>query len=128
MNYFPVNFVKCLFANIQNQKVAFFLRNRQGLRVNNSIILRVENAKFWGYYCYVNYNIKGNFQTCISIPLIHKHKYAYLTTNKSEKWTKFKEKTSLTVQCNVGLILSNEFKKADLSFLYILFWCFWAQT
>ena len=38
-------------------KLAYFLRNLQTSRVNNSRILRIKNAKFWGYYFYMNTNI-----------------------------------------------------------------------
>ena len=33
---------------------------------------RIENAEFSGYYFYMKTNIKGDFQICISVPLIHK--------------------------------------------------------
>ena len=35
---------------------------------NNSRILRIKNAKFSGYF-YMNTNILGDFQICISAPL-----------------------------------------------------------
>ena len=37
----------------------------QNLQVNNSI----RNAKFSGYYFYINLNILGEIQICISAPL-----------------------------------------------------------
>ena len=37
--------------------------------MNNSRILRIKNAKFSGYYFYVNWNIQKDFQICISVPL-----------------------------------------------------------
>ena len=40
------------------------------LRVNNSRILTIKNAKFSGYYFYMNFNIWEDFQICISIPLM----------------------------------------------------------
>ena len=45
----------------------------QTLRVYNSRIPRINNAKFSGYYFYVNTNISGDFQICISVPLKHVH-------------------------------------------------------
>ena len=42
----------------------------QTLRVNNSRILRTKNAKFSGYYFYLNTDIWGDFQIYISVPLI----------------------------------------------------------
>ena len=43
----------------------------QALRVNNLRILRTKNAKFSGYYFYLNTNIEGDFHICISVPLNH---------------------------------------------------------
>ena len=37
--------------------------------MNNSRILTIKNAKFSGYHFYMNLNIKGDFQICISVPL-----------------------------------------------------------
>ena len=37
--------------------LAYFLRKIQTLRVNNSRILMIENAKLSGYYFYINLNI-----------------------------------------------------------------------
>ena len=42
----------------------------QTLRVNNSKILTIKNPKFSGYYFYTNLNVWGDFQICISVPLI----------------------------------------------------------
>ena len=42
---------------------------KQTLRVNNSRILIIKNAKPSGYYFYMNLNIWGDFQICISVPL-----------------------------------------------------------
>ena len=52
----------------------FFLRKTQTLRVNNSRILMIKNAKFSGYYFYMNQNISRDFQICISVPLISETK------------------------------------------------------
>ena len=37
--------------------------------MNNSRIFTTNNAKFSGYYFYMNFNIQGDFQICISVPL-----------------------------------------------------------
>ena len=37
--------------------------------MNNSIILRVKNAKLSGFCFYMNLNTLGDFQICISVPL-----------------------------------------------------------
>ena len=36
---------------------------------NNSRILRIKNAKFSGYCFYMNTNIWGDFQICVSVTL-----------------------------------------------------------
>ena len=46
-----------------------FLRKMQTLRVINSRILRIKNAKFFRILFFMNWNIQLNFQICISIPL-----------------------------------------------------------
>ena len=38
--------------------------------MNNLKILTIRNAKFSGYYFYVNLNIWGDFQFCIGVTLI----------------------------------------------------------
>ena len=38
-------------------------------RVNISTILKVKNTKFSGYCFYMNPNMKGDFQICISVLL-----------------------------------------------------------
>ena len=52
------------------EKLAYFLRKIQILRVTNSIIFTIKNAIFSGYYFYMNQNIWGDFQSCISVRLI----------------------------------------------------------
>ena len=52
------------------RKLAYFLRKIQFLRMNNPTILIIKNAKFSGYYFYMNLNIKGDFHICMSVPLI----------------------------------------------------------
>ena len=39
--------------------------------MNNWRILTIKNAKFSGYYFYMNLNIWGDSQICISVPLIY---------------------------------------------------------
>ena len=51
------------------QKLAYFLRNLQTSRANNSRVLRVKNAKFSRCCFYMNTNIYENFQVCISVPI-----------------------------------------------------------
>ena len=43
----------------------------QTLRVNNLKTLWIKNAKFSGYYFYMNTNKYRDFQICISLPLRH---------------------------------------------------------
>ena len=50
------------------KKLAYFLRKIQTLRVNNLRIFMIKNAKS-GYYLYINLNVWGDFQICISVPL-----------------------------------------------------------
>ena len=52
------------------KKFAYFLRNLQTSRANNSRIVRIKNAKFSGYCFYMNTNIHRDFQICISVPLM----------------------------------------------------------
>ena len=42
----------------------------QTSRANNSRILMIKTAKFSGCHFYMNRNRKGDFQICISVPLI----------------------------------------------------------
>ena len=55
-------------------KLVYFLRKTQTLRVNNSRILTIKNAKFSGYYFYINLSILTDFQIYISVPLIELEK------------------------------------------------------
>ena len=60
-----------LLTNIQKKwsmlKISHFVRSSQALRVNNSIVPRIKNEIFSGCCFYMNKNIKGDFQICISI-------------------------------------------------------------
>ena len=72
-------------------KVAYFLRKIQTLRVDNSRILRSKNAKFSGYYFYLNPNIQGDFEICISVPL----SFILQLQQKTGKYRKMRETPSL---------------------------------
>ena len=63
-------------------KLAYILRKIQTLRVNNSTILTIKNANLSGYYFYMNMNMWGDFQICISVPLMVILKFVY--TNKEK--------------------------------------------
>ena len=69
----------------------------QTSRVNNSRILRIKNAKFSEYCFYMNTNIQGDFQICISLPLkvINLFLFDELLTVKTEPQQTFcrKDKT-----------------------------------
>ena len=49
--------------------VVYFLGKIQTSRANNSITLRIQNAKFSEYCVYMNTNTWRDFQICISVPL-----------------------------------------------------------
>ena len=55
----------------------------QSLRLNNSKIPRIKNTKFLGCDFYVNRNIQGNFQICISVPLRTFLKYGLIEVKKA---------------------------------------------
>ena len=50
-------------------KISLLFKNVQTSRADNSRILTIKIAKFSGYNFYMNTNIYGNFQICISVPL-----------------------------------------------------------
>ena len=54
---------------IEDFNKKLFLRKMQTLRVNNSRIVWIKNAKFLEYYFFMNTNIEENFQIYISVPL-----------------------------------------------------------
>ena len=58
--------------------MAYFLRKIQTLRENNSRIVTIQNAKFSGYYLYMNLDIWQGLQICISVPLILEIQYVFL--------------------------------------------------
>ena len=51
-------------------KLSLLFKKFTTSRANNSRILRIKNAEFSGYCFYINMNIKGDFQICISVPLV----------------------------------------------------------
>ena len=66
--------MKCLFSNKQKQntlKSCLLLGKIQTLQVNNSRIRKIKNAKFAGYYFFMNMNIYRDCQICISVLLIN---------------------------------------------------------
>ena len=95
-----MRYVKCLFIKIQKQqnvlKISLLFRKVQTLRTNNSRILIVKNAELSGYCFYNNANIQGDFQICISVPLIillcSKQSYTYLNNQSNiDKSTNMRE-------------------------------------
>ena len=63
----------------------------QTLRVKNSGIIRIENAKFSGYCVYINANIERDFQICISVPLKQPFSSCYALDFRKEN-----------ISCNCG--------------------------
>ena len=65
--------MESLFTKIQKQlnmlKFSLLFKKFTNLRVNNSRITRIKNAKFSEYFLCINTNIQGDFQLCISVPL-----------------------------------------------------------
>ena len=50
-------------------KTSLLFKKKQTLRVKKSRIPGAKNTKFSEYYFYLNTNIYGDFQICISVPL-----------------------------------------------------------
>ena len=73
LKYAHTRYVKSLLPNIWKQynmlKISLLFNKFTNFTANNSIILRIRNAKFSGYYFYMNTNIKRDFQICFSVPL-----------------------------------------------------------
>ena len=69
LNYTHLRYMICLFTSIQKQyntlKAAYFLRKIHILRVNNSTILSMRNAKFSGYCFHVNPNYSEIFKSAL---------------------------------------------------------------
>ena len=71
LRYALLSYVKCLFINIQKQQdtltLAYFLRNLQSLRVNNSRILMIKNDEIFGIlFLYESKNLErfSNLHQC----------------------------------------------------------------
>ena len=65
-----IYYMKGLFTSIQKQnmlKLTYFLKHSQVSRTNNESY-RIKNAKFSWHCFYMNINIWGDFQICISVP------------------------------------------------------------
>ena len=58
-------------------KISLLFKKNTNLPVNNSRILTIKNAKFSGYYLYINLNILGDFQICISVLLSNQLKTVF---------------------------------------------------
>ena len=73
LRYAHVRYVKRLFTIIQKQqnmlKISLLLKRFKTLRSHNLRILRITNAKFSEHCFYINTNIYGDFQICISVHL-----------------------------------------------------------
>ena len=69
LRYAHVRYAKYLFTNIQKQQNMLKSSKVQTLRVNNSKILRIQNAKFSGYCFYMNTKKWRDFQICTSVHL-----------------------------------------------------------
>ena len=71
-----MRYVKSLFANIQNTlKNILLFKNVQISWANNWRILGIKNTKFSGYCFYMNKNMYGDFQICISVHVILNHRF-----------------------------------------------------
>ena len=73
LKFADTRYVKSLLTNIWKQynilKISLLFNKFTNFTANNSIILRIRNAKFSGYCFYMNTNIKRDFQICFSVPL-----------------------------------------------------------
>ena len=81
LRYAHPKYVKCLFTNIHKQwnvlKISLIFTKIQTSRVNNSRVLRIQNAKFSGYCFHMYTIIQAAFQICMSVPLIFHHFIMY---------------------------------------------------
>ena len=78
-------------------KISLLLRKIQLLRVNNLRILMIKNAKFSGYYFYMNLTIWRDFQFCISVPLNNGFKE---NSSLNASCVKFKNGYLFTIFCH----------------------------
>ena len=81
-------------------KISLFLRNFQTSWANKSRILSIKNAKFSWYCFYMNRNIQGDFQICISAPLTLRVCTAFKIFEKTQAillyWFAAQQQTSTT--------------------------------
>ena len=78
----------------------------QTLRVNNSRILTIKNAKFSEYYVYMNLNIWENFQICISVPLTSMTTFKYNDVTKKSRDLDYYVGIFGKILCNTALMQS----------------------
>ena len=64
--------MKCLFRNIQKQKnilkISLLFKKNSNFTGKYLQVTRINDAKFLGYFFYMNLNIQWNFQICTSVP------------------------------------------------------------
>ena len=64
-------------------KLAYFVGKIQAFRVNKSRILTIRDVKLSGYYFFMNYNVHGDFQICISVPLSRIYQLTQIRDNNN---------------------------------------------
>ena len=57
-----------IFRNNRMLKISLLFKKFTNLRIKNSRLLRIRNAKFAKYCFYMNINILNDFHICISVP------------------------------------------------------------
>ena len=65
-----LRYVKSFFTNIRKQQNILKISLLFKKFTNFSRILSINNAKFSGYYFYINTNIQVDFQICVRVPLM----------------------------------------------------------
>ena len=85
-------------------KISLLFKKIQTLRVNNSIIFTIKDAKFSGYYFYINLNILRDFQICISVPSIKFCKSYFEKRDSSNKQKKGMVAFSAGFTAKFGLV------------------------
>ena len=59
-------------------KISLLFKESTNFTGKNSKVLKIKNAKLSEYYFYINLNVWGGFEICISVPL----RYADLIRHK----------------------------------------------
>ena len=78
-------------------QISLLYKKNTDLRVNNSRILKIKNAKLPGYYFYMNLNIWGDFYNiCISAPLKTLHSENII--HHIAAWDKYLLFTTVNIQ------------------------------